>query len=174
MQAGLIRTIVSEKKFNNKKMIANGKKYFGKYLGFFVTFMIFMILLIFALIIPAIIFGIFWIFASLIFLEDNENKGIINSFKKSFQMVKNNWWKTFGYISLLMIIYITFSLILKLIFIPFFLIATNISSIENIVFGLNYLLNSVHQLIVAIVTMPFSILFFKNFYKARKEELKIK
>mgnify|MGYP003991280427 FL=1 len=174
MQAGFIRTVVSEKKFANKTMIANAKKHFGKYLGFFIVFMIFMMLLILALIIPAIIFGVFWIFASFIFLEDKGKKGIINSLKKSFQIVKNNWWKTLGYILLLMLIYLVFNFLLRLIFTPFFLAIASIFQTSNIAIGLNYFLSTLNQLIATIIATPFSILFFKNFYMARKEELGIK
>ena len=178
MQAGLIKTAVSEKKFSYKRMMANAKKYFAKYLPFFVIFTLSMIMLFFALIIPAIIFGVFWIFASFIFLDQKEKKdksnGIIDSFKKSFEMVRGNWWKTFGYLVLLALAYIAFNLILGLIFSVFTTSLNATASTSNSILGLKYLLSYLNQLISAIITIPFPIIFIRNFYNARKEERKIK
>ena len=177
MQAGLISTAVSEKKFSHKTMMRNAKKYFKKYFVFFAAFIVIIMISFIALILPAIILGVFWIFASFIFLDQKQNKGknkgIIHSLKKSFEMVQGNWWKTFGFIILLTIIYLASNLLLGLIFSLFSISLDAVASTSNSILGLQYILNYLNQLISAIITIPFPIIFIRNFYNARKEELKM-
>jgi len=46
-------------------------------------------------IIPGIIFAVFFMFYGYVYIV--EDYSLIESFKKSWQLVKNNWWVTFGY-----------------------------------------------------------------------------
>ena len=118
--------------------------------------------------IPGIIFAVFWIFAGYVLIS--ENKGIIESFKKSYGIVKDNWWKTFGYA-------ILFGLVLFLISIVFS-IASGIINFaiqlpfgfgltEQIPFYISVLTSIVEQLFklgASLISIPLGIMFFKNFY----------
>ena len=91
----MYNVLYRKKSMNFDETLKGGKKYFGKFFWFSVVELIFLGGLFLLLIIPGIIFSVFWIFAGYVLIS--ENKGIIESFKESYKIVKDKWWKTFGY-----------------------------------------------------------------------------
>jgi uncharacterized membrane protein len=75
--------------------IAGGKKFYWRYIGLGIVTLFFIILLFLALIIPAIIFGVYWTFSTYILV--GENKGIMDSLRGSFRLIRNHWWMVVGY-----------------------------------------------------------------------------
>ena len=115
---------------------------------------VFLLGLFLLLIIPGIIFMIYWIFGSYVFLD--EDKGILYSLKKSRQLVKGNWWKMFGYLILIMIILFIFAILIGIILALPILFSGN--SIVYIAF------DGISNLIVSLAFYGFLTLFFKNIY----------
>lgn len=132
------------KKADFKESFRKSRSDFWRYLGFTVVMSIFMFVLFMLLIIPGIIFMVYWVFAVFVFI--NERKGIIDSLKTSFNLVRGRWWITFGYVLLLMIIAGALSQVA--IFIPF------------------------GSLLINLVIPPFMILFMKNYYLEVKKSKK--
>jgi len=100
----------------------------------------------FLLIIPGIIVGVYLAFSSFVFIIEEE-KGI-NALKRSWNLVKGNWWKVFGRIILLNII---------------------IGAIYTILISINDLLGGVFQCF----SMPFGIIFMYLIYLELKESKEI-
>ncbi len=119
------------------EIFRNARKYFWKYLGLTIVFFIFLLGLSLLLIIPGIIFLVYWIFSNYILI--NEKTGIMQSLKRSKEIVKGRWWGVFGYFLLIIIIYMGSSIIIS--FIPL-----------------------VNWIVPQLVLMPFLVLFLKNFY----------
>jgi len=120
-----------------REIFNNAKKYFWKYIALSIVLSFFLFFLYLALIIPGIIFSVYWIFAFYILIS--ENKGIMDSLRRSKEIVKGRWWKVFGFLALMVLIIFGTSFILA--FIPF-----------------------IGQIFSSLVITPFAILFFKNFY----------
>jgi len=102
----------------------------------------FVIITSFLLIIPGIIVGVYLTFSSFVFIIEAE-KGI-NALKRSWNLVKGNWWKVFGRIILLNII---------------------IGVIYTILISINDSLGSVFQCL----SIPFSIIFMYLIYLELKK-----
>ncbi|MEK6925870.1 MAG: hypothetical protein AABW50_01185 [Nanoarchaeota archaeon] len=119
------------------------KGLFWKYLGLCIVTLLALIGLFILLIIPGIIFMVFWIFASYALI--NEKLGIVDSLKKSKSIVKGRWWRTFGFLILLLLIVVAFSFVIGLL--PF-----------------------IGSLISSIIVQPFAVLFLKNFYLDMKKK----
>ena len=100
----------------------------------------------FLLIIPGIIVGVYLAFSSFVFIIEEE-KGI-NALKRSWNLVKGNWWKVFGRIILLNII---------------------IGAIYTILISINDLLGGVFQCF----SMPFGIIFMYLIYLELKKSKEI-
>ena len=129
-----------------KESIKGGLNYFWKYLGLSIVLIIFLFLLFLLLIIPGIIFLIYWLFAPYVLIA--ENKKIMESLKRSKEIVKGRWWHVFGYFLLFSII---LGIILFILTIPNFFLSSGI---------LKLIINQVYTLI----SVPLSLLFFRNFY----------
>ena len=129
-----------------KEIFQEAWKKFGQYLwvvilaGFFVT------LASLFLVIPGMIVAIYLTVYSYVFVVEGE-KGI-NALKRSWSLVKGNWWKVFGRLFLL-----------------------------NIVFGMIFiLLSSVNDLLGSVFQlfwMPFNIIFFYLIYLELKKSKEI-
>jgi len=100
----------------------------------------------FLLIIPGIIVGVYLTFSSYVFVIEEE-KGM-NALKRSWNLVKGNWWKVFGRITLLNII---------------------ICAIYAILISIDDLLGSVFQCLF----MPFSVIFMYLIYSELKKSKEI-
>ncbi|MEM0465503.1 MAG: hypothetical protein QXW97_02265 [Candidatus Pacearchaeota archaeon] len=135
--------------------------------------MVLLIFLLFLLLIPILFLTIFyfsikWIFSPFVLI--GENKGIIESLKISSSMVKKRWWITFFYVFL-------FFIILMAIFMIILLILFIISFISLIIIKSNFIIGIIYNIIDVILlslVMPLSIIFLKNFYLMRKNDIKNK
>jgi len=172
ISAGLLSTALSKSKFSFKELMQNGKSTYWKFFGFSLVLMIFVLLLTLLLIIPGLIFGIYWIFAACIFLEKKEN--IKNSLKKSKEMVKGRWWKTFGFYLLLGLVMIGIVIVASIVNIPS-VIVMMIHTLNGTQFGIgllitNSILSMVYDFLVSLIGIPLSVLFIKNFYFEMKKK----
>ncbi|MEK6885339.1 MAG: hypothetical protein AABX17_00040 [Nanoarchaeota archaeon] len=171
-------TIFDKKDYDSS--VSGGKKFYWRFIGLMLVQIIFLILLLFALIIPAIIFAVYWSLAEFVFIK--ENKGIIESLRGSFRLIRNNWWKVVGYGILIGIISLGISVLFSIpswptnmmIFIdaiknPTLYLdgapATNLSTINEAITGFFSLLS---QLII----VPLSIIFSKYLYFALQKKKK--
>jgi len=69
----------------------------------------------------ALYLGVAWVFASKAVII--ERKGPVESIKRSYQLIKGNWWRTFGIILIVMISYAIISIPFRLLgLIPWFLV----------------------------------------------------
>jgi hypothetical protein len=171
VSAGFISTTLKKSKFSSSELIENAKPRYWKYFWFSIVLVIFIFLLTLLLIIPGIIFGIYWIFASYVFFDRKEK--IRASLRQSREIVKGRWWNTFGYLILLGLILIGFSIVMGIIQLPTMVIMIlKIFSNTNLSFGLlivSSLLNLIANFILSLVSAPFSALFLKNFYLEMKK-----
>ena len=87
-----------------------------------------------------------------IFVYFDKRKTVIESLKISFNIVKGNWWKIFGYTILLFLAFSIFGLIIVIL----------VNYVSNNY--LNLILNNLVNFIYTIISVPFSILFYKNIY----------
>tara|TARA_Y100000310_G_scaffold340257_1_gene435374 strand:+ start:120 stop:902 length:783 start_codon:yes stop_codon:yes gene_type:complete len=167
-EAGLIGVSVKKSKFNFKELVKMGRATFWKFLGYSIVVGLFTFGLFLLLIIPGVIFAVFWVFS--VYILFNEKTGILESLRRSRQLVKGKWWKTFGYIVLFSLILLLISwaggIITSLIQT---ILATGLYSSVNSIILLS-LLVAIVNFIVALIQVPLSILFFKNFYLEMKGE----
>jgi len=111
-------------------------KILPRFVLFELVITIFLMGLSLLLIVPGIIFSIFWIFASIIFILD-ENGGIKKSLEQSHNCVKGKWWRIFGMQILFYLIIILFGMF---------------------IFVLIYLIPSV--VVVGVLTTLFAMIFY--------------
>jgi len=121
-------------------------KKFGQYLWLVILTNFVVILSTIFLIIPGIIVGTYLTFYSYVFIIEGE-KGI-NALKRSWALVKGNWWKVFGRLILLNVIFSTIFILLS---------------------SVNDLLGSVFQLF----WMPFNLIFLYLIYLELKKSKEI-
>ncbi len=167
---GITSASLKKEKFSFKDIIENGKKHYWGALGFSIVSVIFLAGLFLLLIIPGIIFSVFWAFGFYVFL--NENRGIIESLRRSFYLVKGKWWKTFGYTILFFLIFYVITLVFGL---PGLIARLAVLSGYNFSFNAAVgvgIVDWVLSLISVFITYPLAILFFKNFYFEMKKEKK--
>ncbi|MFH1327082.1 MAG: hypothetical protein ABIH59_03070 [archaeon] len=143
MNISYIHIAFLEKEKSFKDIFGVAKKFFWRYLGLGIVTTVLLAILFILLIVPGIIFLVFWIFASYVLIK--EDKGIWESLKKSKEIVKGKWWRTFGFVILISLISIVVSLISN--FIPF-----------------------IGGFITTLVLTPFVTIFFKNFYLDMKKK----
>lgn len=124
--AGFYGLNVKKRKYSWKEIVSVAKCNFWKMLGRGILFMLVLMVLYLLLIIPGIIFSIYFIFSAFIWFNE-PSKGFIYSLKKSMQLVRGRWWKTFGYV--LLAILLTFVITLISSFIPF------VGSLVNVFVG---------------------------------------
>ncbi len=154
--AGMTITPLKKVRFSLHDLIREGKKAYWRYIGFVIVVMLFMAGLFVLLIVPAIIFAVYWILSSYIYL--GEKRRIGESLKKSRALIKGNWWRVAGYLVLLVIIGFLFALITS----PL----TTSPEATDIVSSLVSLLLTISvDFITALVLVPVFILFFKNLYQ---------
>jgi hypothetical protein len=173
--SGFINASIKKPKFSFRELKRNAKQRYWKFCLFIIVYAIFIVLFSVLLIIPGIIFGVYWVFAMYIFLDKKEK--ILPSLKKSRLLVKNNWWKIFGCI-LLILIAVVILLLGKFIFIPFDNIYQN-NIAEGIPTSFSFLaiysfLMDMYIFIEYLILIPIVILFFKNLYLELEREGKNK
>ncbi len=126
-----------------------------------------------------------WMFSPFILI--GENRSVMESLKKSKELVKKRWWITFLYVLLLLLILWIISFVVS---IPSMIINTGInfayygsagvtepesltSFTRNInIFLLTTMVSTIFNIIAQAITVPLAIFFFKNIYLMRKEEVK--
>jgi len=166
--AGITSMSVQKKKYKVPEITKVAKASWIKYLGFVIVYIFFLILLFLLFIIPGIIFMVYWTFAVYIFFYEKD--GILVSLQKSKQLVKGNWWRTFGYLLLLILIV---SIIEIILFTPISITEALIKSGEMTISTTYIVLSSLYELItnfISVLMYSFLILFFKNFYFALKNK----
>jgi hypothetical protein len=150
--------------FNSKKRVRAGEalrnslNYFWKYLGLVIVLFFALFGLFLLLIVPAIIFYFYWSFAIVVLVA--ENRGIIESMKRSKKVVKGSWWRVFFYSILLFLVFIAISIIIS---IPASVINFASAGLqgEN---AFTIYVNQVFSLAGNFITMPLGLFFLKNFY----------
>ncbi len=166
----ILSTSLKKKKFSFSDLIEGGKKWYWAGLLFGIVSLIFLAGLFILLIIPGIIFMIYWIFGLYIYVD--EKKGIIDSLKRSFHIVKRKWWKTLGYSLFFFLIIFLISLLFLIPeiitgIILFYQIFTGNFSSSFFIFS--QILSYIFELARGFITIPLTILFFKNFYLEMKK-----
>ena len=163
---GIVCGGLKKNKYNYPELKNLGKNGYWKFLGFCIVCGIFLFLLTLLLIIPGIIFGIFWIFGAYVFIS--QNKGIIDSLKTSLHMVRGRWWKTFGYLVLIILIGAGVSTVVSFLEIPFSVMstvyATLNSSVSKPLFVASAFFSWLTNFLSNLFILPFSVIFFKNYY----------
>lgn len=186
---GMIGVLVAsyKERFSYDDAFKGAKKYYWKSIGLLVIFLIAFLIYAFAamlgsilsvLLLAPVFAGIgVWLFISVIFsnyILVNENKGVFASIGESFNLVKGQWWRTFGRTLIFLLIMAGIFIILAL---PSMI--TGFSSILNNQYSYEIystgnfgiaIWGIITWLISSFFVNPFSIIFFKNFYiTARKE-----
>jgi hypothetical protein len=159
---------IKNRGYNYNRLVKAGQVSWLKYFGFLIVFCFFLFLLFLLFIIPGIIFAVFWMLSIYVFFD--EKKGIMNSLKKSKQLVKGNWWRTFGYALLLSLMLIVTQWIVS--------IPIAVISLGPTPFYLRsnpgvFIFLSVYSLFVNLFSAllyPIAIIFYKNYYFALKKE----
>ncbi|MCA9459161.1 MAG: glycerophosphoryl diester phosphodiesterase membrane domain-containing protein [Nanoarchaeota archaeon] len=123
---------------------------------------ILLIFLFILLIVPGIIFSIYWIFVYLVVLF--RKKSFFNALTYSFNLVRYNWWRTLGYLVILVIILIAIYVVFVLIYalIMFF------GNLNNILF---LILNFI-QLLIVLPLNYFLLIFLINYFLVLEDEKK--
>lgn len=120
-----------------------------------------------AIIIPGIIFSLYWVFSQYFVIDENEK--IINSIRRSYHLVKGNWWATF--VKLLLLGLIIFGVVVAslIIMVIVFLILQGSSFFLEGLTPVNAMISViVDNLLYAVLTL-FSLIFTVNLYKDMKE-----
>jgi hypothetical protein len=173
ISAGLISTSLKKSKFSFKEIVENAKSRYWQFFGFSFVLGIFILLLTLLFIIPGIIFGVFWVFAAYVFFD--EKKDIMGSIKESKKIVKNRWWKTFGYILLFGLVSLLIIIVASIIQLP-----TSVMTLLSVISGskmslglliASSILSLIYTFVYTAVITPLSALFFKNFYLEMKKSV---
>ena len=179
INAGLTGISIKKSKFHFNEIVKVGSSSYFKYIALVVVEFIFLVGLFLLLIIPGIIFLIYWTFG--IYVLYDEKKGILESLKRSREIVRGNWWKVFGYFILLFLIGTIISIIISIISSPTQIIYSikllNAEPISLNFMIFNVFLSGISNFLTNLIYMPFLILFLKNFYfdlKKKKKGLKKK
>ncbi|MEN9626479.1 MAG: hypothetical protein RL557_807 [archaeon] len=169
--SGFVSMSVRKETFRFGDLVRAGKSTFLNYLGLLIVSGIFLLGLFLLLIIPGIIFGVYWLLSSYVLLY--EKKDILTSLKRSKEIIKGNWWRVFGYLILILIILVLVSVIVSVVVQPTQIVQMihmlNTETVSLPFFMINSLLGVISQFITSLITVPFSILFFKNLYFALRK-----
>lgn len=112
--------------------------------------------------------SVYWIFTQQVIIDKNEK--IINSLRASFNLVKGDWWRTFGKIFLLGLIVMIFIGSLTFFFgFVLMLIQGSTSVLEE---GLNITNTIILNVIIGLVQIPFtifSLIFLTHLYEGMRD-----
>lgn len=173
--------IFNNKDYKNSKK--EGLRYYWKYIGFYIVLTIFLMGLFLAFIVPGIMFIVYWSFAIFILFE--KKKGIIDSLKESYYLVKGRWWKVLGYSLLFFLVIGLIGVLFSLLTAPsqILLNADEVAnpnlylegSIPTTIQIIHTNISGFVDLLSNFVVFPLSVLFYWNFYlQLRKEKVKKK
>jgi len=137
--------LFGKKQMSFKHIFGAARTYFWRYVGLCILLAILLVILFILFIIPGIIFFVYWLFAAYVLM--NEKLSPWDSMKRSKQIVKGRWWRTFGILLLIGVIV----------------------SFASLIIGLIPLIGG---LVTSLLLTPFSIIFFKNMYLDMKKNKK--
>ncbi len=127
-----------------------------------------------------------WVFSPFILI--GENKGVMESLRRSKEFVKRKWWITFLYALLIFLIIWVISFVISL---PAMIMtmginlayygSTSVSDPESLtsltgnfnIFLLTTMVSTIFNILAQAITVPLTIFLFKNLYLMRKEEMKM-
>jgi len=125
------------------------------------------VMYILILLIPSVIVVTYWSLGFYSLMESGD--GVIGALQGSAQMVRGNWWRTFGYglvfgIFAYLIILVFRYVLIKLIALLSYLFASSVNTflISGIAFTL------IVDIITMAIIIPLAVFFFKNYYEALK------
>ena len=166
VNVGITAVSIKKDKFKFRDLVKFGSSSYLKYISLSLVSLIFLFGLFLLFIIPGIIFSIYWIFGIYVLLD--EKKGILKSLKRSREIVRGRWWRVFGYLLLVILILMVILSIFSLIQLPTQIIyKVKISNGDPISLGFyitNALLSWISDFLYMLISIPFFILFLKNFY----------
>jgi hypothetical protein len=150
----LIKNNYSDTRDNFK----DSKKYVWGMLG--VSLLMFVVVLAwgFVFLIPAIIFGVYYMFASYILVV--ENKRSFSSMERSYDLVHGFWWPVFGRMMLLALIGLIFFMILSW---PLNFMEENSGP---------FMLYNIVTNVIWMAISPYFVIYYYNIYKSLKEQNK--
>ena len=111
-----------------------------------------------ALIIFFVYLAVYWAFSSYILMD--ENAKVIFSLRKSFNIVKGKWWRTFGFLILIGLIVLAAYVVIGILNI-FFLPLMILGGKGVIIY---YTITNIIRVIATAFISPLSIIFIKNLY----------
>jgi hypothetical protein len=173
-------------------ILRGGRKYFWKYLGYMVVVWFVMTVIILTSVIltvflyrtsnlyknaPVLIGALIvliwilaiallaklfisWIFAHYILV--GENKGVIQSLRASYHMVKGRWWKTLGRSLLFILILLAVAILLSMLENAIGLLGKTTTLIYMQIITL--FIGEIISMISLLIILPLGVLFFKNLY----------
>lgn len=145
---------------NKKVSLKESWSYFWPYVAISLVLMIYVSGLLILLIIPGIIFVVYWSVAMYSFLDEKKGtKKIHDSLRNSYNLVKDNWWRTVGYGVLLSLIIAVIYLLLGFVFGILAFISSSIWMI------------AVSSMVSTLISVPitiFTVLFYGKYYLALK------
>ena len=154
--------ILKDDKLSSSELLSKSSKYFFGVLGVVILVGLFLIPLYMLLIIPGVVFSFYWIF-SYLFVIDSGDRGL-SALKKSYHLVKGNWWAVFGRFLLVGLIVMAVNMAFSLFSGIFLLLTVGINAvlsdtispnvllffdlIDNILLSLVYLFSSIYTVYV--------------------------
>ena len=145
--SSLISASIKKDNYSYKELINSGKNSYFRYIGFFIVSWVFLTGLFLLLIIPGIIFMIYWSFG--VYVLFDEKKGIVDSLKRSKEIVKGKWWRVFGYFILILLILNFYGVNSQK--------SVSASSAPNLVFGFTPVPIPIYILLSIIITAKFTL-----------------
>jgi len=131
------------------------------------TFLIIMAGFLF-LVIPGIVLLICLTFTLYAFIVDETSYR--ESWKRSWELVSGNWWRTLGYFIVLFLIIFGVSLIFGIVTMPFSIMGVFLTKVNYIA---GYLFQEIPTILLNILVIPLTVIFGELFYVALKKEKKI-
>lgn len=153
------------------ELFSLGTKKYGLTLGFYILYFLFLIGLFFLFIIPGIIFSIYWVLA--IYVLIYENKGVIDSLKGSYNLVRNRWWRTLGYVIVFVFISWAISGLISIpsaIFGGYTQAQMLIGGISNEIIIITSIVDMLTTVISNCILLPLGLLFGRNMYLEYKRK----
>lgn len=166
VSGGLVSISVRKETFTYRELVKAARASFGTYILFIIVSGIFLFGLFLLLIIPGIIFMVYWSVSSYVLFY--EKKGILESLKRSLELVKGNWWRMFGYLILVFLLLVVISIGISIVVQPTQFVQMMSLFYQQPISPEFFLLNSflavISQFIGTVIYVPFMMLFFKNVY----------
>lgn len=168
--SGIVKTSLKKNTFKYQNVIDGAQTVFLPIIGFYILTIAFLIPLYVLLIIPGIIFSIYWSVALFAFVD--ERKGILSALGTSMNLIKGNWWRTLGYLLILLLIAIAVNIPIAIVTVPLSIITPFLAS--QVLSTLLLVIATIIGFVGTLFTTPFFILFFKNYYLSLKDKGKKK